>query len=452
MRYYSSVAQAAQLSSGVDSTTTALSVSAVTGWPVSTPFTLVLDVDTGSEEIVTVTAVAGTAVTVVRGEDGSPAVAHAAGASIRHRMTARDLREPQEHASAVTGVHGLAPSSAPVGTVDTQTLINKTISGTGNTLLNIPQSAVTGLVTTLTPMQTDISTLQTDVAGKAPLVHAHTEAQVTGLTTDLAAKAPLVHTHAATDVTSGVLATAQVPTLDVSTKTSGTLPVARGGTGAIDAAGALTNLAAAPVVHNHNGLYYTMAQSDGRYPTGNAYVKSYVGQDVRLRYDGRPLWYVDGLEFSLGTEANLAGKVNTFNGSLDTAQHADGPGWDAYNRGATGSGYYAVYMNSALQFMRNTSSRRYKDAIEPAGVDVNRVLALEPVTFHRLAADDPQAREVGLIAEDCADVPFLVQYENGIPEGVAYETVLPVLLLAVVKAQQGQIDDLTRKVTALEGK
>ncbi|HUX71500.1 MAG TPA: hypothetical protein VMV41_13370 [Cellulomonadaceae bacterium] len=43
-------------------------------------------------------------------------------------------------------------------------------------------------------------------------------------------------------------------------------------------------------------------------------------------------------------------------------------------------------------------------------------------------------------------MPHLVQYEDGQPEGVAYETALPVLLLAVVKAQQAQIQALTKRL------
>ena len=48
------------------------------------------------------------------------------------------------HAAAPNGVHGVAGNV--VGTSDNQTLTNKTISGSSNTLSNIPQSAVTGLV------------------------------------------------------------------------------------------------------------------------------------------------------------------------------------------------------------------------------------------------------------------------------------------------------------------
>src|SRR5690606_32829193 len=60
--------------------------------------------------------------------------------------TARDLREPQQHMEASRGVHGLDSDSDVVGTLTEQVLTNKTIDGQSNTLTNIPQEAVDGLV------------------------------------------------------------------------------------------------------------------------------------------------------------------------------------------------------------------------------------------------------------------------------------------------------------------
>lgn len=149
-RYYSSVASVAALTTGVNSSATVLPLSSVTGFPPSTPFTLVLDRGTGSEEIVTVLSVAGLAATVVRGQDGSAAQSHATGAEVRHMMTGRDLGEPQAHIEATAGVHGLAGGAAVVGTTTTQTLSGKSISGVDNTVTGLPTTAlVDGAVTTV---------------------------------------------------------------------------------------------------------------------------------------------------------------------------------------------------------------------------------------------------------------------------------------------------------------
>ena len=95
-RYYSSTAARTTLASGVDDTTTTFNVVAVSGWPASFPYTLVLDQDTVNEELVEVSARSGTTLTVTRGVDGTSAVAHDAGAAVNHGVSARDFDEPNE--------------------------------------------------------------------------------------------------------------------------------------------------------------------------------------------------------------------------------------------------------------------------------------------------------------------------------------------------------------------
>jgi hypothetical protein len=95
----------------------------------------VIDPDTALEEIVDVTAVSTNTLTIVRGIDGSSGVAHSAGAVVRHMAIGRDYREANTHIEASSGVHGLTGSV--VGTSDTQTLTNKTISAADNTLTGV---------------------------------------------------------------------------------------------------------------------------------------------------------------------------------------------------------------------------------------------------------------------------------------------------------------------------
>jgi hypothetical protein len=93
-RFYSSVAQRTTLADQVDATTGTFIVNGVTGWPANTPYTLLIDADTVNEEIVEVTARAGSTLTVVRGVDGSTGKPHDAGADVRHGVSARDFDEP----------------------------------------------------------------------------------------------------------------------------------------------------------------------------------------------------------------------------------------------------------------------------------------------------------------------------------------------------------------------
>lgn len=101
-RYYSSTAVATTLSASANNSTTSITVTALSGFPVSTPWTAILDPDTASEEVVTVTNVSGTTLTVTRGVDGTSAVSHNSGAVFRHGVSARDFDEANSHVNDTT--------------------------------------------------------------------------------------------------------------------------------------------------------------------------------------------------------------------------------------------------------------------------------------------------------------------------------------------------------------
>lgn len=127
---YSNVAVETTLSVGINASTTTITVGATTGFP-SPNFTLVIDQGTASEELVLVTAVGGTTLTVTRGYDGTTGTSHSTGATVRHAHSAKDFKDSRDH-EAATAVHGA--TGAVVGTTNAQTLTNKTISLGSNTV------------------------------------------------------------------------------------------------------------------------------------------------------------------------------------------------------------------------------------------------------------------------------------------------------------------------------
>jgi hypothetical protein len=125
--FYSNVAQQTTLAGNVSAGATTVNVGATTGFPPSFPYTLALDYGAATEELVSVTAAAGTALTVVRGYGGTSAQSHSLGAVVRHVYDATDATAFRTHEAATAAVHGV--TGTLVGTSDTQTLTNKTLSG-----------------------------------------------------------------------------------------------------------------------------------------------------------------------------------------------------------------------------------------------------------------------------------------------------------------------------------
>ena len=119
----------------------------------------------------------------------------------------------------ITGKPTAFPPSAHVHAVADTTGLQAALDAKAASVHTHPQAQVEGLTDAL--------------AGKAAAAHVHQQADVTGLADALAGKAATGHKHSAADVTSG------------------TLPLARGGTGATTAAGALAAIGAASAGHTH---------------------------------------------------------------------------------------------------------------------------------------------------------------------------------------------------------
>jgi hypothetical protein len=148
-------------------------------------FTVAIDVDTINEEIVFITNQSSDTMTIVRGQAGTSAVTHSAGASVKHVLTSYDLTNFQGavtpivslgfggstsgtttvQATAVAGTNTLTlpatTSDTLVGRATTDTLTNKTLTTPtiNSAKINLAFNAQTG--TTYTLVASDSSKLVT---------------------------------------------------------------------------------------------------------------------------------------------------------------------------------------------------------------------------------------------------------------------------------------------------
>jgi hypothetical protein len=137
------------------------------------------------------------------------------------------------------------------------------------------------------------------------------------------------------------------------------------------------------------------------------------------------------------------------NGShvYDDRYGADKVSSEGYSRSATGSSWYAVWMNSARQFMRNTSSIRYKENVRSWDCG-DAVLNLRPVIFDRKGEETPNG-EVGFIAEEVFEhIPESIQYFEGEIDGI-YERPLITGIVVLCQKQQKEIDSQKENMESL---
>ena len=131
-RKYSSVSTQTTLAAGISSTATSMTVATGTGAALLggvtlgagavDQFTVAIDPDTASEEIVFVTGVTSDTLTIIRGRAGTSAITHSGGATVKHVLTGDDLNYFESTVSAAVTATGTA------------TLTNKTIALGSNTV------------------------------------------------------------------------------------------------------------------------------------------------------------------------------------------------------------------------------------------------------------------------------------------------------------------------------
>ena len=264
-RNFSSTAVETSLQSSIPAqsqgqSNTSFIVASVSGFP-SVPFTLIVDPDTSKEEVVTVTAASSTTLTVTRGEDSTQAVAHSAGAVVRHGVSGRDFREEQTHIAArgydadsgildlanQTHVHGLATGDGSVvGTTKAQTLTNKVYSS-GTFTGSFTASSATFVSPTISgsPVITGLSSASMVDSSATPknYVDAILGSAVAAATS--AASAAVSATSAATSASSALTSAGSSETSAISSATSASAAATSATSAAASATAAATSATSA---------------------------------------------------------------------------------------------------------------------------------------------------------------------------------------------------------------
>lgn len=143
--FYSNTAVQTTLGGSISNSALSINVGATTGFPVSYPYILAIDYGSATEELVRVTGAAGTTLTLdQRGFGGTSAQSHSVGAVVRHVYNAVDATDFRTHEGA-TVAHGA--TGAVVGTTNTQTLTNKTLTSPVVTGGSFASPTVTGTAT-----------------------------------------------------------------------------------------------------------------------------------------------------------------------------------------------------------------------------------------------------------------------------------------------------------------
>ncbi|MGE0229322.1 MAG: phage tail protein [Dehalococcoidia bacterium] len=161
-RTYAGGAVPTTLATGISNVDTTATLVSLTGYPTgSSKWYAVIDRGEATEEKVLVTQVSAFVVTISRGQDGTVAQSHSAGAGFEHCITATDADEANEHVTSTGSAHGLPVGASFVGTIGAQTIEDKTLDfspiGGNNVATNIPTSASPAIMAAIAAVDADLA-------------------------------------------------------------------------------------------------------------------------------------------------------------------------------------------------------------------------------------------------------------------------------------------------------
>lgn len=134
---YSGASVSTTLTSSPTNSDTTFTVAAVTNWPTTYPFYIVVDPGTTKEEKMKVSSVSTLTLTVVRGQDDTSAVAHSSGAICYPVFTADEADEANKIASVMTTKGDIISTNG--------TDINRLGVGTNTHVLQADSTATNGI-------------------------------------------------------------------------------------------------------------------------------------------------------------------------------------------------------------------------------------------------------------------------------------------------------------------
>ena len=159
---------------------------------------------------------------------------------------------------------------------------------------------------------------------------------------------------------------------------------------------------------------------------------------------------------SAGTDAiAIAGSIEciaetTFTSSVNKTEMV----FKTASSGAADVTNVTMHSNAAVTFagtVIESSARELKENIEPLSGSLDKIMAMQGVTFNWKDENRKTlGKDVGMIADEVSEIfPELVSYEKEKPSGIKYSKMVS-LLVEGMKEQQNQIEELKAEIKALK--